>query len=111
MTKSRQQDSYCTFNNGKPLSLNIETQKRTEKILKADTKSFGGIRIVCVYACIQSVYSEMRTKTSGKPGLAQPEPKDVIPARYHRPSLDRNFYIKFFVYYDMCLFNFDFIHL
>ena len=26
------------------------------------------------------------TKTSGNPGLAQPEPKDVRPARYQRPS-------------------------
>ena len=26
------------------------------------------------------------TKTSGNPGFAQPDPNDVIPARYQRPS-------------------------
>merc|ERR1719150_2714247 len=38
-------------------------------------------------SCIQPEYSLTLTKTSGNPGFAHPDPNDVIPAKYHRPSL------------------------
>ena len=38
---------------------------------------------------IHEMYFVILEKTSGKPGFAHPEPKEVIPARYQRPSLGK----------------------
>ena len=41
---------------------------------------------VLVFVFLFDVNLLTLTKTSGNPGLAHPDPNDVIPARYHRPS-------------------------